>query len=57
MKLGSHDPLFVFRAGMISAAAGADARAEPLLGTLLEQALAFDPLYAPRARRALARLS
>lgn len=56
MKLGSRDPLFLYRAGMVSAGAGADARAKQLLGTLLEQSPRFHPLYAPRARAALARL-
>jgi tetratricopeptide (TPR) repeat protein len=57
MKLGSRDPLFLYRAGMISAAAGAESRAQRLLGTLLEQSPRFHPLYAPRARAALAKLS
>ena len=56
MKLGSRDPLFLFRAGMISAGAGAEARAQRLLGQLLRQSPRFHPLYAPQARRALARL-
>jgi tetratricopeptide (TPR) repeat protein len=53
MKLGSRDPLFLYRAGMISAAAGADERAKQLLGTLLEQSPRFHPIYAPQAQRAL----
>jgi ABC-type cobalt transport system substrate-binding protein len=38
---------------MIAKAGGSDARARRLLSTLLEQAPRFNPLYAPRAGRAL----
>jgi tetratricopeptide (TPR) repeat protein len=53
MRLGSRDPDFLYHAGMIAKAAGSDARARQLLSRLLEQAPRFNPLYAPRAERAL----
>jgi tetratricopeptide (TPR) repeat protein len=56
MRLGSRDPGFLYRAGKIALAAGREARAERLLRTLLSQSPRFSPLYAPRARAALARL-
>jgi tetratricopeptide (TPR) repeat protein len=56
MKLGSRDPGFLYRAGMISVSAGETARAKRLLGTLLAQSPHFHPLYAPEARAALARV-
>jgi tetratricopeptide (TPR) repeat protein len=54
MRLGSRDPLFLYRAGMIARASGDPARARLLLGTLLGQSPRFNPLLAPRARAALA---
>jgi Flp pilus assembly protein TadD len=56
MKLGSRDPGFLFRAGMIAKAAGERARARALLSGLLAQTPRFDPVDAPAARRALADL-
>ena len=53
MRLGSRNPRFLYRAGMIARARGEDARAVSLLSTLLDQAPRFSPLYAPRARQAL----
>jgi len=57
MRLGSRDPEFLYHAGMIAKAGGSEARARRLLSTLLEQAPRFNPLYAPRAERALGRLA
>ena len=56
MRLGSRDPEFLYHAGVIAKAGGSDARARRLLSALLEQAPRFNPLYAPRADRALAAL-
>ena len=56
MRLGSRDPMFLYRAGMIARADGREAAARRYLGRLLEQSPRFNPLYAPRAERALARL-
>jgi tetratricopeptide (TPR) repeat protein len=56
MRLGSRDPEFLYHAGMIAKAGGSDAQARQLLSALLEQAPRFNPLYAPRAERALVRL-
>ena len=53
MRLGSRDPSFLYHAGMISAAAGDNGRAQDLLGTLVAQSPRFSPLYGPRARRTL----
>ena len=53
MRLGSRDPHFLFRAGMISRAAGDEVRAKRLLSTLEAQSPRFNPLYAPQAERAL----
>jgi hypothetical protein len=54
MRLGSRDPFFLYRAGMIARAAADTDRARTLLGELLEQSPRFNPLLAPRARAALA---
>jgi tetratricopeptide (TPR) repeat protein len=56
MRLGSRDPEFRYHAGMIAKAAGDEERATRHLSTLLEQSPRFNPLYAPRAIRALERL-
>jgi tetratricopeptide (TPR) repeat protein len=53
MRLGSHDPSFLYHAGMIARRAGRGAQASRLLGGLVAQSPRFNPLYAPRARRAL----
>jgi tetratricopeptide (TPR) repeat protein len=53
MRLGSRDPLFLYHAGVIAAAAGRPAMARTLLTRLIEQSPRFHPLYAPRAKRAL----
>jgi tetratricopeptide (TPR) repeat protein len=53
MRLGSRDPDFLYHAGMIAKAGGQENRARQLLSLLLDQAPRFNPLYAPRAARAL----
>jgi tetratricopeptide (TPR) repeat protein len=56
LRLGSKDPMFLYHAGISARAAGRDDVAR----TYLERSLAlnprFSPLYAPRAKRALAQL-
>ena len=54
LRLGSRDPLFLYRAGMIARVAADTDSARTLLGELLEQSPRFNPLLAPRARAALA---
>ena len=56
MKLGSRDPAFLYHAGMIARSAGQADKARRLLGLLLAQSPRFNPLYGPRAKRALERL-
>jgi tetratricopeptide (TPR) repeat protein len=56
MRIGTHDPDFLYRAGMIAKAAGEDGRARELLSALLDQAPRFNALYVPRAERALEKL-
>jgi tetratricopeptide (TPR) repeat protein len=56
MRLGSQDPEFLYHAGMIAKAGGHDAKARQFLSALLQQAPRFNPLYAPRAERALAQV-
>ena len=54
MRLGSRDPMFLYHAGMIARADGRTVAARRYLGRMLEQSPRFNPLYAPRAERALA---
>ncbi len=56
LRFGWEDPLARYHAAMSAKAAGQPGRARPLLRGLLERSPAFSPLYAPRARRALAEL-
>jgi tetratricopeptide (TPR) repeat protein len=53
MKLGSRDPSFLYHAGMIAKRAGRDESAHRYLSQLVEQSPHFNPLYGPRAQRAL----
>ena len=53
MMLGSRDPYFLYHAGMIARRAGDTGAARRLLARLVAQSPRFNPLYAPRARRAL----
>lgn len=56
MRLGSRDPSFLYHAGQIALAAGDLDRARELLGRLVAQSPDFNPLFGPRAERALAEL-
>jgi tetratricopeptide (TPR) repeat protein len=53
MRLGSRDPSFLYHAGMIALRAGQPERAKAFLSRLVEQSPRFNPLFGPRARRAL----
>lgn len=57
LRLGSKDPLFLYHAGMSAKAAGRSDLARRYLVRSLAQNPRFSPLYAPRARRALASLA
>lgn len=57
LRLGTHDPLMLYHAGMIAQAQGDSAAARAWLGRALERNPSFSPLYAPQARQALANLS
>ncbi|MFY9265584.1 MAG: tetratricopeptide repeat protein [Solirubrobacterales bacterium] len=54
LKLGTKDPLFLYHAGISALSAGEDAEARRYLSDLLGRNPGFSPLYAPRAKRALA---
>jgi len=56
MRLGSRDPSFLYHAGLIARRAGQTARARALLTALVGQSPRFNPLYGPRAQRALEEL-
>ena len=56
MRLGSHDPSFLYHAGMIAVRAGRSEQAHRLLSALVARSPRFSPLYAPRAQRALKEL-
>jgi tetratricopeptide (TPR) repeat protein len=53
MRLGSRDPLFLYHAGMVALRADRTKRARGLLSELVRQSPRFNPLYGPRAERAL----
>ena len=53
MRLGSRDPSFLYHAGMVALRAGRTERAKSFLSRLVSQSPRFNPLYAPRAERAL----
>jgi tetratricopeptide (TPR) repeat protein len=53
MRLGSRDPYFLYRAGMIARRVGDTGAARRLLARLVGQSPRFNPLYGPRARHAL----
>lgn len=53
LRLGTVDPRLQYHAGMIAVAVGDDAEAERYLRGALAISPTFDPLQAPRARRAL----
>ena len=56
MRLGSRDPSFLYHAGMVALRAGDAERARGFLSQLVAQSPDFNPLYGPRAERALADL-
>lgn len=53
MRLGSRDPSFLYHAGMVARRAGRSDRARDFLGQVVAQSPHFNPLYGPRAERAL----
>ena len=53
MRLGSRDPSFLYHAAMVARRAGEAQRAKGLLSKLVAQSPNFNPLYGPRAERAL----
>jgi tetratricopeptide (TPR) repeat protein len=53
MRLGSRDPSFLYHAGIVASRAGRPERARAFLGRLVAQSPNFNPLYGPRASRAL----
>jgi tetratricopeptide (TPR) repeat protein len=53
LKLGSHDPMFLFHAGVAARAAGNNRLARRWLTRALADNPRFSPLYAPQARRML----
>jgi len=53
LRLGWRDPLVLFHAGMTARAAGKPALARRWLSAALERTPRFNPLLAPRAKRAL----
>jgi hypothetical protein len=53
MRLGSRDPLFLYHAGIVALRADRAKRAHGLLSELVRQSPRFNPLYGPRAGRAL----
>jgi tetratricopeptide (TPR) repeat protein len=53
MRLGSRDPSFLYHAGMVALRAGDAERANGFLSQLVAQSPNFNPLYGPRALRAL----
>jgi len=57
LRLGTHDPLMLYHAGMIAQAQGDSVAARDCLTRALERNPSFSPLYAPQARQALANLS
>ena len=56
MRLGSRDPTFLYHAGLVAMRAGDGQRAKGFLSQLVAQSPNFNPLYGPRARRALENL-
>jgi len=57
LRLGTHDPLMLYHAGMIAQAQGDSVAARDWLARSLERNPNFSPLYAPQARQALVNLS
>jgi tetratricopeptide (TPR) repeat protein len=57
LRLGTHDPLMLYHAGMIAQAQGDTVAARDFLTRALARNPHFSPLYAPLAQQALTRLS
>jgi tetratricopeptide (TPR) repeat protein len=53
MRLGSREPSFLYHAGMVALRAGQPERAKAFLTRLVDQSPRFNPLFAPRAQRAV----
>jgi tetratricopeptide (TPR) repeat protein len=53
MRLGSRDPSFLYHAGMVALRAGDAELANGFFSQLVAQSPNFNPLYGPRAQRAL----
>jgi tetratricopeptide (TPR) repeat protein len=53
MRLGSRDPYFLYHAGIVALRGGHQREARRRLSTLVAQSPRFNPLYGPRAERAL----
>jgi tetratricopeptide (TPR) repeat protein len=56
LRLGSHDPNFLFHAGVAAAGAGQRTQARSFLSLALEDNPRFSPLYGPEAARLLERV-
>jgi tetratricopeptide (TPR) repeat protein len=56
MRLGSADPSFLYHAGIVAKRAGRNEAARGYLRQVVEQSPRFNPLYGPRAERALKEL-
>jgi tetratricopeptide (TPR) repeat protein len=56
MRLGSRDPSFLYHVGIVALRAGRSEQARDYLSRLVAQSPRFNPLYGPRAERALAGL-
>lgn len=56
MRLGSRDPNFLYHGGIVALRAGQSERAHSFLARLVGQSPHFNPLYGPRAQRALSGL-
>ena len=57
LRLGTHDPMFHYHAGMIALARGDTTHASELLGAALHESPLFDAVAARDARQALASIS
>jgi tetratricopeptide (TPR) repeat protein len=53
MRFGSRDPSFLYHAGIVALRAGRNDEARELLSRLIAQSPRFNPLYGPRAERAI----
>ena len=53
MRLGSRDPSFLYHAGIVALRADRPQRAKAVLSRVVAQSPRFNPVYGPRAQRAL----